>query len=113
MPVLQIIPYEDGTFFITFTCYNWLPLIDKTNGYDIIYNWFDHLKSKSHKIHGFVIMLNHVHALISFVATKKCCLSEVLTINGYHFDWKFCNSNSFIIQKMNYMHENSCTGNGI
>jgi hypothetical protein len=29
MLVLQTIPYDGGTFFITFTCHNWLPLIDK------------------------------------------------------------------------------------
>jgi hypothetical protein len=34
MPILQTIPYDDRTFFITFTCVDWLPLIDKTNGYD-------------------------------------------------------------------------------
>ena len=71
MPVLQTIPFDDGTFFITFTCHNWLPLIHKTDGYDIVYNWFDNLKSKGHKINGFVIMPNHVHALISFVATGQ------------------------------------------
>ena len=54
MPVLQTIPYDDGTFFITFTCYDWLPLIDKTDGYDLMYKWFDHLKSKGHKINGYV-----------------------------------------------------------
>ena len=53
MPVLQTIPYDDGTFFITFTCYDWLPLIDKTDGYDLMYQWFDHLKSKGHKINGY------------------------------------------------------------
>jgi len=71
MPVLQTIPYEDGTFFITFTFYNWLPVIDKTNGYDIVYKWFDHLKSKGHKINGYVIMPNHVHVLISFVTAAQ------------------------------------------
>lgn len=58
-------------FFITFTCHQWLPLIDKTNGYDIVYNWFDHLKAKGHYINGYVIMPNHVHALISFIDTKQ------------------------------------------
>ncbi len=52
MPVLQTIPFKDGTFFIAFTCHNWLPLIDKTAGYDTVYNWFDHLKSKGHTING-------------------------------------------------------------
>jgi REP element-mobilizing transposase RayT len=71
MPVKQTIPYNFGTFFITFTCHNWLPLIDKTNGYDIIYNWFSHLKSKGHYINGYVIMPNHVHALIIFTQTSQ------------------------------------------
>ena len=71
MPVKQTIPYNSGIFFITFTCHQWLPLIDKTNGYDIVYNWFNHLKCKGHYINGFVIMPNHVHALISFVNTKQ------------------------------------------
>ena len=71
MPVKQTIPYNTGIFFITFTCHQWLPLIDKTNGYDIVYNWFDHLKTKGHYINGYVIMPNHVHALISFIDTKQ------------------------------------------
>ena len=71
MPVKQNIPFNSGTFFITFTCYQWLHLIDKTAGYDIVYKWFDHLKSKGHYINGYVIMPNHVHALISFVNTGQ------------------------------------------
>ena len=71
MPVKQTIPFPFGTFFITFTCHNWLPLIDKVNGYDIVYSWFDHLKSKGHYINGYVIMPNHVHALFSFIETDQ------------------------------------------
>jgi len=63
------IPYSFGTFFITFNCYQRFPLIEKVNGYDIIYKWFDHLKDKGHFINGYVIMPNHVHALICFVET--------------------------------------------
>jgi putative transposase len=48
MPVKRTIPHNSGMFSITFTCYQWLSLIDKVNGYDIIYNWFDHLKSEGH-----------------------------------------------------------------
>ncbi len=29
---MQTIPLNDDTFFITFTCYKWLPLIGKING---------------------------------------------------------------------------------
>jgi len=71
MPVKSSIPYPSGTFFITFTCHRWLPLIDKVNGYDIIYKWFDYLKSKGHFINGYVIMPNHVHTLISFIETRQ------------------------------------------
>ena len=71
MPIKQNIPFNSGTFFVTFTCYQWVHLIDKAAGYDIVYNWFDHLKSKGHYINGYVIMPNHVHALISFVNTGQ------------------------------------------
>jgi len=71
MPVKQTIPLTFGTFFITFTCHQWLPLIDKVEGYDIIYNWFDHLISKEHFINGYVIMPNHVHVIISFIETSQ------------------------------------------
>ena len=58
MPVKQTIPYRYGSFFITFTCYKWLPLIEKVNGYDIIYNWFDVLRKDGHYINCFVVMPN-------------------------------------------------------
>jgi putative transposase len=31
-------------WFITFTCYDWLPLFNVTDSYDLVYNWFNHLK---------------------------------------------------------------------
>jgi REP element-mobilizing transposase RayT len=41
------------------------------NGYDIAYKWFDHLKSKGHYIVGYVIMPNHIHALIGFSSSDS------------------------------------------
>ena len=58
-------------FFVTFTCHQWLPLVAKVNGYDIIYKWFDLLKNNGHSVNGYVVMPNHVHALISFINTKQ------------------------------------------
>ncbi|HEY5368477.1 MAG TPA: hypothetical protein VIJ75_05730 [Hanamia sp.] len=58
MPVQQTIPFEEGTFFITFTCYKWMNLIETTESYNLVYKWMDHLKSKGHKIIGYVIMPN-------------------------------------------------------
>jgi len=71
MPVRKDIPYSEGLFFITFTCFKWLPLIDLTNSYDLVYSWFDYLKKQNHRIAGYVIMPNHLHALIDFSATAK------------------------------------------
>ena len=65
MSVRREIPEYDGLYFITFTCCHWQKLFEITNGYGIVYNWFDHLKSKGHFINGYVIMPNHVHALIA------------------------------------------------
>jgi REP element-mobilizing transposase RayT len=151
MPVKRTIPYNSGMFFITFTCHQWLSLIDTINGYDIIYNWFDHLKSKGHFINGYVIMPNHVHALISFINTtqsintiigngKRFMAYEIINrleksnettlleqlagsveatrkenkklheVWEISFDWKDCRSNEFVWQKLNYMHNNPCTG---
>ena len=83
MPVKQTIPFSFGTFFITFTCYKWIPLIEKVNGYDIIYNWFDHLKKQGHYINGYVIMPNHIHVLVSFIATDQ--LINTIVGNGKRF----------------------------
>src|ERR1700741_3433131 len=71
MPVRRNIPYSEGLYFITFTCYKWLPLINETNSYELVYKWFDFLKTQKHRIVGFVVMPNHVHALIDFSVTNK------------------------------------------
>ncbi len=71
MPVKRSIPYNEGVYFITFTCHNWLSLIDIVQGYDLVYKWFDHLKTKGHYITGYVVMPNHVHALIGFSRTHQ------------------------------------------
>jgi len=71
MPVKRKIPFSNGHFFITFTCYNWLPLFEVTNSYDVVYNWFDYLKHQGHFITGYIIMPNHLHATIAFSESEK------------------------------------------
>jgi hypothetical protein len=71
MPVRTTIQGSEDTLFITFICYKWLPLIEITNSYDLVYKWFDYLKSKGHLVTGYVIMPNHLHILIYFSATDK------------------------------------------
>ena len=71
MSTKRKIPHNDGVYFITFTCYKWLSLFELTNGYDIVYKWFDYLKSNGHHIVGYVVMPNHLHVLIAFSNSKK------------------------------------------
>jgi REP element-mobilizing transposase RayT len=75
------IDQAEGLYFITFTCCQWLPLFEITDGYDIVYKWFDYLKSKNHFVKGYVIMPNHIHLLIDFSASSKSIkLMIVLTL---------------------------------
>ena len=60
-----------GVYFITFTCFNWLPLIELTRGYDLLYNFFDVMKINGHDVLGFVIMPNHVHLLLHYTHTRQ------------------------------------------
>lgn len=83
MPVKNTIPFSEGIFSITFTCARWLPLIEMVNGYDIVYKWFDHLKSKGHFICGYMIMPNHVHVLIGFRNIGQAI--NTIVGNGKHF----------------------------
>jgi hypothetical protein len=128
-----------------------LPLIEITNSYDLVYNWFDYLKLQGHYITGYVIMPNHIHTTIAFRKTKKVIntiVGDGKRFIGYEiikrlqqqsrqdlllqlengvnssdkkkgklhevwedsFDWKECNGDKFIIQKLNYMHNNPFTG---
>ncbi len=58
--------FHNGVYFITFTCHKWLSLFDITNGYALVYKWFDVLVENGNHIIGYVIMPNHIHAIIAF-----------------------------------------------
>lgn len=68
---LQQTNFPGGIYFITFTCYGWKPLFELTNTYSAVYKWFDYLQEKSAAVLGYVIMPNHVHALLHLPATFK------------------------------------------
>ncbi len=56
---------SERTWFITFTCHQWIPLFEITNSYDLIYDWLNLIKEKLYvRIVAFVIMPNHVHLLL-------------------------------------------------
>jgi hypothetical protein len=151
MPVGQTIPYTEGVFSITFTWFEWIPLFEVVDGYDLVYKWFDHLKSKNHYIIGYTIMPNHLHAVIAF-ASSSLSIDSIIG-NGKRFmaygitkrlkgqqrmdlltrlhdsvypsdakrgkkhevwedsfDWKFCDSDEMIIEKLDYIHANPIKG---
>ena len=53
-------------YFCTFTFYEWMHLFEKTNSYDLVYNWFKILNSAHINVIGYVIMPNHVHCILYF-----------------------------------------------
>lgn len=61
----------NSIYFVTFTCYQWLPLLHQTNSYDLVYKWFDYLYTQNIRIAGYVIMPNHVHVMLYFPEMKK------------------------------------------
>jgi hypothetical protein len=83
MPVRKVITEKDGVYFITFTCINWLPLFEISNAYDLVYKWFNHLKKAGNYIVGYVIMPNHVLALIALSNTGKSI--NTMVSNGKRF----------------------------
>ncbi|HEV7424111.1 MAG TPA: hypothetical protein VGO21_02890 [Candidatus Paceibacterota bacterium] len=53
-------------YFCTFTCYDWLSLFEIINGYNLVYKWFDVLKTSGYDTVAYVIMPNHLHTILYF-----------------------------------------------
>jgi len=128
-----------------------MPLIELTQGYDLVFQWFNKLISQGHYVCGYVIMPNHVHVLIGFRNVRLSINSVVgngkrylayqiidrLEMNNEieilmrmqmgvsrsdrergkqhevwesSFDWKECNTERLITQKLEYIHDNPCCG---
>lgn len=62
---------RDGIFFITITCYNWIPLFEITKSYELVFREFDQLKKSGHEINAYVIMPNRIHFLITLNQSAK------------------------------------------
>jgi len=52
-------------------------LFAETEGYDLVYKWFDNLKSKGHYLTGYV-MPNHLHSLIAFRNTRGQSINSII-----------------------------------
>ena len=74
---------KQGIYFITFTCYEWLPLIEKSDGYGAVYNFFNVLQKKGHWVSGYIIMPNHIHMLLHYSGTAESL--NTLISNGKRF----------------------------
>ena len=72
-----------GIYFITFTNYQWLWLMEKTKGYDLVNNWFDILSAKGNSINGFVIMPNHLHMLLHYIGGDQSLNTMLVMANIY------------------------------
>ena len=47
-----------------------MPLIEITNSYDLVYNWFDLLRKDNIETVAYVIMPNHLHCILYFPETN-------------------------------------------
>lgn len=142
---------KQSIYFITFTCHEWLPLIERSDGYGAVYKFFEVLKNKGHAVTGYVIMPNHIHLLLHYAGAEKNL--NTLIGNGKRFmaydmlaklqtkeqqplllrlqqavrpmdakkgqrhcfwidsfEVKECRTEKFLLQKLNYMHNNPKSG---
>jgi len=75
---------NEDTWFVTFTCHDWLPLFELTNSYDLVYKWLKLIDEKYQiKTTGFVIMPNHVHVLL-YLSDLSVNLNTIMA-NGKRF----------------------------
>ena len=138
-------------YFCTFTCFNWLPLIETTKSYDLIYNWFNILKQENISVVAYAIMPNHLHCILHFPTAdfdlnkiignakrfiayeivnrlevnKEAAILELLRVSltqrekkkgqlhkvfKQSFDAKPIFSDTLLMQKINYIHNNPASG---
>jgi REP element-mobilizing transposase RayT len=58
-------------YFCTITCFKWLNLFKESEAYHSVYRWFNHLKADDCFVLGYVIMPNHLHALLYPTKAEK------------------------------------------
>ena len=71
-------------YLVTYTILNLNHVFIADKYFDLVYNWFDHMKKDyDNKIHGYVIMPNHLH-LFLYVSEVSPELSKLIQ-NGKRF----------------------------
>ena len=67
-----------AAYFVTFTCFKWLPLIEFSNAYEAFDKWFAYLDSQQAVVLGYVIMPNHFHGIIFLDENCKKNLNQLV-----------------------------------
>ena len=78
------IELKNEIFFITFTCYRWLPLFQITDLYSCFNKWFKYLADNETSLLAYVIMPNHFHCVL-FVDDSCTKSLNSLVGNGKRF----------------------------
>jgi REP element-mobilizing transposase RayT len=78
MAVRNRIFIPNEIYFLTFTILGWKHIFTSDKYRLLVYKWFDYIKREyGNKIHGYVIMPNHLHCLI-FISDKSPKLSTFI-----------------------------------
>ena len=79
MAVRNKTPFQfNEIYFITFTIAGWLKIFVDDDRCALVYKWFDYMREKyGNKIHGYVIMPNHIHLLL-YIPKKSPELSKLI-----------------------------------
>jgi REP element-mobilizing transposase RayT len=65
-------------YYITYTIYNWVRVFTDKKYFYLVYKWFDYMKNNyNNKIHGYVIMPNHLHLLL-FISERSPNISKLI-----------------------------------
>ncbi|MCK9351370.1 MAG: transposase [Candidatus Paceibacterota bacterium] len=124
-----------GAYFLTFTVKKWYHIFDRHNRWNIIADSLQFCREhKDLKIHGFVLMLNHIHIIAespnisdfvrdfkrhtsreihkNILATEPMIEKLFIGSDGKFAIWQdtnmpiFLESENVFLQKLNYVHEN-------
>ena len=75
---------SDEIYFITFTIFGWQNIFTTDKYCQLVFKWFNHMKtSYGNKLHGYVIMPNHLHLLL-YISRTSPKLSTLIQ-NGKRF----------------------------
>ncbi len=121
MAVRDKTPFKaNEIYFITFTILNWEKVFNDDQKCELVYKWFRYMeKHYNNKIHGYVIMPNHIHLLLYISALSPRLSTLIFNAKrflayGLHclfeprYDSLIIQSRKFFLEKLNYIHRNPC-----